>query len=166
MDLIFVCFAGFFIFLGLVGSFLPVIPGPLTSWLGLLLLNFAPSITMESSFLIITFSIALTVFLLDTFIPILGAKKFGGGKGSTIGSTIGLITGILFLGPLGILIGPFFGAFFGELIVNQDNKKGAFRAAIGSLIGFLTGVFLKLIIGIAFAYYFIQFLWDTRELIF
>lgn len=166
MDLIFISLAGFFIILGIVGSFLPVIPGPLTSWLGLFLLNLAPSITIEASFLIITFSIALTVFLLDIFIPILGAKKFGGGKGSTVGSTIGLIIGILFLGPLGIIIGPFFGAFFGELIVNQDNKKGAFRAAIGSLIGFLTGVFLKIIIGIAFAYYSIQFLWNARELIF
>lgn len=135
MDLLLIGIAGFFIVLGIAGSFLPIIPGPITSWLGLLILNFAPSIHLENRFLIISFCIALAIFILDNFIPVIGAKKFGGGRGSVIGSALGLLIGILFLGPFGILLGPFFGALFGELILNFENKKGAFKAALGALIG-------------------------------
>jgi len=166
MDLLLICIAGFFILLGLVGSFLPVIPGPLTSWIGFLVLSFIPEISISTTFLLISFSIALFIFLLDFIIPIIGAKKYGGGKGSTYGASIGLILGILFLGPLGILMGPFLGAFFGELIVNKSNNKGALRAAFGALIGFLSGVFLKFIIGIAYGFYFIRFVWNARDLVF
>ncbi|MDA7693418.1 DUF456 domain-containing protein [Flavobacteriaceae bacterium] len=165
MDLLLIGIAGFFIVLGIAGSFLPIIPGPITSWLGLLILNFAPSIHLENRFLIISFCIALAIFILDNFIPVIGAKKFGGGRGSVIGSALGLLIGILFLGPFGILLGPFFGALFGELILNFENKKGAFKAALGALIGFFTGVFLKLIIGLAFAVTYFQTLWKFREVL-
>ena len=160
MEVLIISLAGLFILLGIAGSFLPLIPGPLTSWLGILILSFAPSILIENQFLIFSFCIAFAIFILDNIIPILGVKKFGGGKASIIGSSIGLILGILFLGPFGLLIGPFAGAFIGELIMNFNDRKGALKAAYGALIGFFTGVFLKLIIGIAFAYIFIKKLWD------
>ncbi|NDG47469.1 MAG: DUF456 family protein, partial [Flavobacteriia bacterium] len=85
MDLFLICLSGFLILLGIAGSFLPVIPGPLTAWAGLFVLSWVPSITYSLQFLIISFSVALFIFLLDILIPILGAKKFGGGKGSTYG---------------------------------------------------------------------------------
>ena len=160
MEVLIISRAGLFSVLGIAGSFLPLIPGPLTSWLGILILSFAPSILIENQFLIFSFCIALAIFILDNIIPVLGVKKFGGGKASIIGSSIGLILGILFLGPFGLLIGPFAGAFIGELIMNFNDRKGALRAAYGALIGFFTGVFLKLIIGLAFAYIFIKKLWD------
>ncbi|MGD1981051.1 MAG: DUF456 domain-containing protein [Flavobacteriaceae bacterium] len=159
MDLLFIVLAGFFIVLGIAGSFLPIIPGPLTGWLGLLLLSFAPSVVLKNSFLLVSFGIALFIFILDNIIPVLGAKKFGGGKGSIIGSSIGLLFGILFLGPFGILVGPFFGALIGELITNIKNKKGALKAAFGALVGFLTGIFLKLIVGLTFAFSYLKTLW-------
>lgn len=157
-----ICVAGFFIILGIAGSFLPVIPGPLTSWVGLFTLSYVTSINISTNFLITCFSIALLIFLLDIFIPIVGAKKFGGGKGSTYGASIGLLVGLLFLGPFGIIIGPFTGAFIGELVFNKSNNKVALKAAFGSLIGFLSGVFLKFLVGLAFGFYFISFIWDVR----
>lgn len=160
MEVLIILLAGLFILLGIAGSFLPLIPGPLTSWLGILILSFMPSILIENQFLIFSFCIAFAIFILDNIIPILGVKKFGGGKASIIGSSIGLILGILFLGPFGLLFGPFAGAFIGELIMNFNDKKGALKAAYGALIGFFTGIFLKLIIGLAFAYIFIKKLWN------
>ena len=156
MDILLIFLSGFFILLGIVGSFLPIIPGPLTSWMGILILSITQSVFIDKISLVVSFIIAVGIFVLDYFVPVLGAKKFGGGRGSIIGSSIGLICGILFIGPFGIFLGPFFGAFIGELVVNSGNKKGALKAAIGSLIGFLSGVFLKFLISIAFAFFYLK----------
>ena len=90
-------------------------------------------------------------FILDYIIPSIGAKKFGGSKSGVIGSTLGTIIGIIFLGPIGIIIGAFLGAFVGELSKNRSNKLIAFKAAIGTLIGYLGGIILKLSIAIVFS---------------
>ena len=156
MDVLLILLSGFLILLGIFGSFLPIIPGPLTSWLGILILSFSEFVIIDKVSLVVSFIIALGIFVMDYFVPVLGAKKFGGGRGSIIGSSVGLICGILFIGPFGIFLGPFLGAFTGELIVNKDNKKGALKAAIGSLIGFLSGVFLKFLISIAFAFFYLK----------
>ena len=163
MDLLIIVLASLFILLGIIGSFIPIIPGPLTSWSGLLILSFSPSITISSFFLVLSFIIALFIFIIDNIIPILGAKKFGGGKGSIIGSSIGLILGIIFLGPFGLLFGPFAGAFLGELYMNKDDKRGALKAAIGALLGFITGVSLKFMISLAFCFYFLKSLWEFKN---
>ena len=166
MDLLIIVLASLFILLGIIGSFIPIIPGPLSSWSGLLILSFSSSITISPFFLVLSFIIALFIFIIDNIISILGAKKFGGGKGSVIGSSIGLILGIIFLGPFGLLFGPFTGAFLGELYMNQDNKKGALKAAIGSLFGFITGVSLKFMISLAFCFYFLKSLWEFKSILF
>ena len=156
MDLL-LLFSGIFLaLLGVAGSFLPVIPGPITSWFGLLLLHITDWVPMDKSFLIVTFAIALGVFLLDYIIPMLGTKQFGGTKSGMIGSTIGLVIGLLFLGPLGALIGPFLGAFAGELSQNPRDKKMALKSAVGSLIGFLTGVFLKFSVSLVYVFFFVK----------
>ena len=149
-----------FVLLGIVGSFLPVLPGPLTGWVGLLLLHQSDRIANNPSFLMTTFCVALGVFLLDYIIPALGTKKFGGSKKGIVGSTIGLIIGLLFLGPLGIIIGSFIGAFSGELL-NNSSKKQALKAAFGALIGFLTGVFLKFSVAFVFLFYFLKIYADN-----
>ena len=161
MLLIFI--SGFFILLGIAGSFLPIIPGPMTSWLGIFILSFTQYVLINKIYLFSSFFIALSIFILDYFIPVLGVKKFGGGKGSVLGSSIGLICGLLFIGPFGILLGPFFGAFIGELVVNINNKKGALKAAVGSLIGFLSGVFLKFVVSIAFAIFYFKSLMSFTQ---
>ena len=166
MDLLIIVLASLFILLGIIGSFIPIIPGPLTSWSGLLILSFPSSITISPFFLVLSFIIALFIFIIDNIISILGAKKFGGGKGSVIGSSIGLILGIIFLGPFGLLFGPFTGAFLGELYMNQDNKKGALKAAIGALLGFITGVSLKFIVSLVFCFYFLKSLWEFKNVLY
>ena len=156
MDLV-LLFSGILLaLLGIAGSFLPVIPGPITSWLGLLLLHLTDWVPMDKNFLIVTFAIALGVFLLDYIIPMLGTKQFGGTKSGMIGSTIGLVIGLLFLGPLGIVFGPFLGAFAGELSQNPKDEKMALKSALGSLIGFLTGVFLKFSVSLVYVFFFVR----------
>jgi hypothetical protein len=71
---------------------------------------------------------------------------------------IGLIAGI-WLGPWGIILGPFFGALAGELMAS--NHTGAFKAAIGSFVGFLFSTLLKLIVCFVMGWYAITALWSV-----
>ncbi|MFZ9057546.1 MAG: DUF456 domain-containing protein, partial [Flavobacteriaceae bacterium] len=115
----------------------------------------------NNSLLIITFAIALGVFVLDYLIPILGTKKFGGTKKGMLGATLGVLVGLLFLGPFGLIIGPFAGAYLGELLHRPDNKKRAIRAAFGSIIGFLTGVFLKFTVALIYFGIYSKIVWQN-----
>ena len=135
MDIILIIIAFMFMLLGIIGSFLPILPGPITSWLGLLIAHFTNAIPINKSFLIITFIIAVCIWVLDYIIPAIGTKRFGGSKAGMIGTTIGLIVGLLAPIPGGIILGPFFGALVGELIHKNDSKI-ALKAAFGSFIGF------------------------------
>ncbi len=122
---IFLLVVGFlFMLIGIIGSFLPVLPGPPLSWIGLLLLYLTKTVQDDWLFLGITLAVALIVFALDYIIPVVGTKKFGGTKAGMLGTTIGLLIAIFFpvLGIFGIVIWPFLGALIGELI-NRANQK-------------------------------------------
>ncbi len=159
MDLILIIIAALFMILGIIGSFLPVLPGPLTSWIGLLTLYFADTILMSKSFLIITLIAAILIWVLDYIIPAIGTKRFGGTKYGMIGTTVGLIIGLLSPIPGGIIIGPFVGALIGELL-NKNDAKVATKAAFGSFIGFITSTFIKFVTAIIYMGFYIGFLLD------
>lgn len=165
MDILLTFFGFIFMLLGILGSFLPIMPGPPLSWIGLLLLYLTKAVTDDWTFLIITLVVALLIFVMDYIIPAMGAKKFGGSKLGVIGATVGLIVGLISPIPFGIIIGPFVGAFIGELINKSDNKT-AMRAAFGSFIGFLTGTFLKFLVAIIYFGFFISTFWEYKAEIF
>ena len=86
--------------LGLLGTFLPVLPGPPLAWAVLLCESFIPESTMSITILVITFITAVIITVLDFAFPAIQTKKSGGTKYGTRGSTVGLIVG-LFTGPWG-----------------------------------------------------------------
>ena len=157
--------AALLMILGLVGSFLPVLPGPLTSWVGLLVFHFADVVPMNWTFLIITFIIAFGIWILDYIIPALGTKKFGGTRAGMIGTSIGLLVGLFSPIPGGIIIGPFVGALIGELIYKSDFDK-AVKAAFGSFIGFVASTFIKFTVALIFLGLFISKFFEYRNDIF
>ncbi|WJJ97418.1 DUF456 domain-containing protein [Algibacter luteus] len=165
MDIILIIIAALLMFLGIIGSFIPVLPGPLTSWVGLLVLHFTDAIPIDQSFLIITLIIALFIWLLDYIIPALGTKRFGGTRYGMIGTTIGLIVGLIAPIPGGIIIGPFIGALVGELI-NKSDSRTATKAAFGSFIGFLTSTFIKFVVAVIYLGLYIGILWDYKDALF
>jgi len=155
MDIALLIFGILLMILGILGSFLPVLPGPITSWFGLLVLHLSDAVPMNWTFLGITFAIAFVIWLIDYIIPAMGTKRFGGSRYGVIGTMVGLVLGILFFPPFGLIIGPFLGALVGELI-KENNSNKAFKAALGSLIGFLLGIGMKLIVSLVITYYFIK----------
>ena len=167
MDIALLIIGFLFMLVGLLGSFLPVLPGPPISWIGLLLLYLTKAVPDNWLLLGITLAVALIVFALDYIIPAMGTKKFGGTKAGMLGTTIGLLVAIFFpiLGPVGIIVWPFVGALVGELL-NKADKKTATKAAFGSFLGFLTGTFLKFMVTIVYLGLFITTAWEYKSALF
>jgi uncharacterized protein YqgC (DUF456 family) len=141
--------------LGILGCVLPVIPGPPVSFVGLLLLQFTKYADFSAEFLILWGTVAVVVTVLDYIVPIWGTKKFGGTRAGMWGAGIGLVVGIFFFPPIGIIVGPFAGAVIGEAI--KGKKAGeAFKAGFGSFIGLLLGIGLKLAASITMTFYFVK----------
>jgi len=163
MDIFLLLIGFLLILLGIAGSFLPVLPGPFTSWTGLLLLHLTDAIPMSYTLLGITLTISIIIWVLDYIIPAIGTKKFGGSRAGAIGTTIGLIIGLISPIPLGFIIGAFLGAFVGELTHNSNISR-ALKAAFGSFMGFLASTTLKFIVSVIFGGLFITKVltyWDT-----
>ena len=160
MDIFLLTIGFLFVMLGLIGSFLPVLPGPLTSWLGLLILYFTSIVPMNYTFLGITLAIAIFIWVLDYIIPAIGTKRFGGSKYGVYGTTIGLLIGLFSPIPFGILIGAFLGAFIGEMLHDKKNTRRAFRASIGSLLGLITSATIKFTVAVVYAVLFFMKVWE------
>lgn len=165
MEIILLVVAGLFMILGVLGSFLPVLPGVPLSWIGLLIFFLIPGVGINYVFLGVTLAIAILFYILNFVIPAMGTKKFGGSKKGMIGATIGLIVGIFAPIPFAILIGPFVGAFIGE-ILNKSDSRTAGKAAFGSFLGLLASSFMEFIVTFAFLILFLYQFWNYKEFIF
>lgn len=167
MDILLVILGFVLMLTGILGSFLPVLPGTPISWLGLLLLHLTEVIPMDWLFLGITLGIAILVLALDYIIPVIGTRKFGGSKAGMIGTTIGLVVALIFplFGLFGIVIWPFIGALVGEMI-NRADHKTALKSAFGSFLGFLTGTFIKFLVATVYLGLYISIVWKYKTIIF
>ena len=163
MDILLLILGFLFMLIGILGSFLPALPGPPVSWVGLFLLYLTKAIPDDWMLLGITLAIAIIVFALDYIIPAVGTKKFGGTRAGMIGTLIGLLIALMFpiFGIFGIIIWPFVGALVGELI-NKADSKTALKAAFGSFIGFLTGTFLKFVVTMVYLGIYLMKVWEFR----
>ena len=155
MDIFLLIIGFLFLLLGIVGAILPILPGPLTSWFGLLVLHLTAIIPMNYTFLGITLAVAILIWMLDYIIPAIGTKRFGGSTYGVYGTTMGLLIGLLSPIPFGILIGAFLGAFIGELLYDKSDTASALNASIGSIIGLITSATLKFIIALVYAILFL-----------
>lgn len=144
MEILYVLLGSLLLIVGIIGCFVPVIPGPIIGYLALLVLKFSGEGTIGSAWLWVFGALAIIVSIVDNIIPVYATKRFGGSRAGIIGSFVGLVLGLLFFPPFGFLFGPFLGAFAGELYVQPSEIKAAAKAALGSLMGVLAGSLLKL----------------------
>lgn len=142
------------ILVGLLGSFLPLLPGPPVAYAGLLIQQLRSDKPFSTQFLLIWAGVILVILVLDYLVPIWGTKRYGGTKYGVWGCTLGFLLAF-WMGPWGVILGPFIGAFVGEMIANQDSRR-ALRAAWGSFVGFLLGSLLKIVACFMLLYYVIR----------
>lgn len=127
---------------GIIGGVMPGLPGPFVSWLGYLALYLSPGHEIGNTALLITLAFALLITAMDAYAPIFAAKKFGSTKYGIWGGIIGLLIGIFFFPPFGIILGPFFGTIAGDLIAGSHIKT-ALNSGVGAVIGFVVGTLIK-----------------------
>ncbi|SDY99186.1 DUF456 domain-containing protein [Thermoactinomyces sp. DSM 45892] len=140
--------------LGFLGLIFPVLPDVPLLMAGFAMYHFfVDDQALGLWFWIITSVVMVLSFLVDNFASGIAAKKAGGSSGSFWAAALGAIVFSLFLGPLGVIVGPFVFVLVVEWIRTQDFKK-AFSVGISTLIGFIGGILVKLIILIALLVWF------------
>lgn len=164
IDILWIVIGSILLIVGIIGCILPILPGQILSWGSLLILQLQKDPPFTAKFIFVWALITAGVTLLDYYVPIWGTKKLGGSKTGMWGATIGLIFGIfifpflgIIIGPFGIiglLLGPFIGAYVGETIAGARSNI-ALKAAFGSFLGFVAGTIMKLTISFIMGYYFI-----------
>ncbi len=126
---------------GIIGCFLPGLPGPPLAYLGVIAFHFSILEPFSVTTLIIYGILIAGITLLDYFVPSLGAKFSGGTKYGSRGAMLGII-GTLFIPGVGIFLGPFLGAVLGELIGGMKFKE-ALKSGLGAFLGLLGGSIIK-----------------------
>jgi hypothetical protein len=142
---------------GVVGSIIPILPGPILTYLGALVLYWFTDLPFSSTDIWIMGGVTLVVFVGDYLLQVLGVKKLGGGKMAVRGTIVGTLIGMFFT-PIGILVGAFLGAFLGARTETDDEGK-ALKIALGSMVGFLLGTVLKLTFALYMIYYLIDLIY-------
>ena len=145
MSIVLVVLAIVLLVLGLLGTVIPALPGPILSYIGFLVMFFSKRSDISPVSLWIWAGITVAVTVLDYILPAVLTKRFGGSKAATIGSVLGLFVG-MFFSPWGLILGPFLGALTGELIHNRQNGKKAFIVALGAFLAFIVGTGAKIIV--------------------
>lgn len=141
--------------IGLLGVILPVLPGTILSFGGMICAYFVQGSTITMTQLVICGILSIIVVVLDYLLPGYFTKLFGGTKAGITGATIGTFLGFLF-GIPGIILGPFFGAVIGEMVGSKTTFDNAINIGLGSMLSFLVGSGIKLIVGVYMMFYIIK----------
>lgn len=135
------------ILVGLAGTVLPVLPGTLLVWGGILLGAWIDDFTRVGMTTVIVVSVlAVLAWGLDYVAGLMGAKKAGASKQALVGAAVGTVLG-LFLGLIGVLFMPLVGAAVGEYLAQKDQAR-AVKVGIATWIGIMVGLIAK--VGLTF----------------
>lgn len=138
---------------GVLGTFLPVLPGTPLIVVGALITGFRTDFTVITvKDLLILGALSLFAEGVDYLFSLIGAKKFGASKAGLFGGMVGVFIGLLTLGPIGVFVGPFVGAVLAELLVGRSVDE-AIRVGFGSIIGVLGGMLMTFLISLVMAGY-------------
>jgi uncharacterized protein len=144
---------------GVVGTFLPVLPGVILIFGGMLLGAWIDNFERVGWVaLVILGVLTVLVLVVDIVSALLGAKRVGASKLAIIGAAIGTVVGLAF-GIVGVIIAPFIGAVIGE-VIERGRLAPAARVGFATWIGMMLGALAKLalvlaMIGVFLASYFI-----------
>lgn len=131
------------ILVGLVGSFVPLLPGTTLILAGALLQKWLLPDTLGWTAVgwIIAFWVLSVVA--DIGCALLGTKLFGGGRWGMAGASGGALAGMFFSLPA-LVLGSMFGAIAAEKWLGKRTTDESLRAGAGAAVGFLLSTIAKL----------------------
>jgi len=140
---------------GLIGTVLPIFPGPAVIFAAAILhrciLGPEKSIGWPSVFVLLFLTLAS--YAIDFAGGWLGARRFGATHWGMLGAGVGAVVG-LFFGLPGLLLGPVLGALAGE-IIGGKRLCPAGRAGWGALLGNIAALLGKLLIAFTMVSWFL-----------
>ena len=144
--------AGALIVIGLLGTFLPALPGMPLIFGGMLLAAWVGDFQIIGGWTLLALGLmSLFALAIDVVASAMGAKRVGASGKAVLGAALGTLFG-LFFGIPGLLVGPFVGAVAGELIHRKayDATLGdAAKVGAATWIGLAVGAALKLAVAFA-----------------
>ena len=136
------------VLVGLAGVVVPALPGTLLVFAGLWLAAWADDYArVGAGTLVVLGVLAAGSYAVDLAATAVGARTLGAGPRAVTGAALGTLLG-MFFGLAGLVLGPFAGAFLGELSTRRGVVRAG-RAGLAAWIGFALGTALK--VGLAFA---------------
>ena len=133
------------ILIGLAGTVLPVLPGTVLVWGGILLGAWIDDFTRIGVTTLVVISVlAVLAWGLDYVAGLMGAKKAGASKLALLGAAAGTVFG-LFMGLVGVLFMPLVGAAAGEYLAQKDQKR-AVKVGVSTWIGIMVGLMAKVVL--------------------
>jgi len=146
------------ILLGLLGTVLPLLPGTLLVWGGVLLGAWIDDFTRVGVGTVIVVSVlAVLAWGLDFVAGLLGARRVGASKQALVGAALGTVLG-LFMGLVGVLFMPLVGAAVGEYWA-QKNQQRAAKVALATWLGLMLGMVAKVVLSFVMVGIFLVALW-------
>lgn len=148
---------------GIIGSIVPGSPGPPLSWVGILLMYFFGGTNgagepMSLTLLLVLLGVTVLVTVMDYIVPAWFTKLTGGSKYASWGAVIGLLAGLVFPLPFGMIVTSLMAAFLAELLFAGKDAGSSLKASFGAFLGFLSGTGIKLIASAVMLYYIIVFI--------
>lgn len=133
------------ILVGLAGTVLPVLPGTILVWGGIVLGAWIDDFTRVSMTTVVVVSVlAIMAWGLDYVAGLMGAKKAGASKQALLGAAAGTVFG-LFMGLVGVLFMPLVGAAIGEYLA-QKNQTRAVKVGVSTWVGIMVGLIAKVVL--------------------
>lgn len=133
------------IVLGLAGTVLPVLPGTVLVWGGIVLGAWIDDFTRVSAATVVVVSVlAVLAWGLDHAAGLLGARHAGASRQALLGAAVGTVAG-LFMGLVGVLFMPLVGAAVGEYLARQDHAQ-ALKVGVATWVGIMVGLIAKVVL--------------------
>lgn len=131
---------------GLVGSVVPVIPGPVLVLAGALLYAWYGGFAAVGwGTLGVLAALTLLSLVLDYAASLIGARACGAGPWGIAGACIGACAGFVVANVPGAIIGLFLGACVFEVGRGRD-LRASLKVGLGTVAGFLAGTLGKVVI--------------------
>ena len=133
------------ILLGLAGTVLPMLPGTVLVWAGIVLGAWIDDFTRVGMTTVVAVSVlAVLAWGLDYVAGLMGAKRAGASKLALLGAAAGTVLG-LFMGLVGVLFMPLVGAAVGEYLAQKDQKR-AVKVGVATWVGIMIGLIAKVVL--------------------